>query len=568
MNRSEIKNILETILADTEDIQDPVVQKNQMVLLNLVECLVGKLDALQTTVQQYKNEINRLKGEQGQPNIRPQKKDDDNQDPNSTNHSSEEERKAGEPKSKKKKKRKKRDYITIDQTIDCTVNRSELPEDAISKGFTTRIVQDLEIKTNNVEFRQEVFYSPSQNKTFTASLPPGYTGDFGPSVRSLILSLYHDGKMTQKNIKNFFNTFGIQLSKSTVSRLLIEKHEIFHQEKQDIINAGLKSTPYQQTDDTSARVNGKNHYAHILCNPFYTAYFTTPKKNRLTVLGVLCQGELKFAFNQKSLELMEQLGLKNNNLSKLQAMFKNDTILSRCEVGQLLEQLFPASKKKKHKKNKQVILDASAIAFYRDSQYAIDFLICDDAPQFNLITKYKVLCWIHEGRHYKKLNPVVSKHKILLDDFITAFWGFYAKLIDYKGDPKQELAIKLFDGFDKLFSTKTGYDDLDDRIVKTLAKKEQLLLCLQFPFLPLHNNDSELGARVKARDRDIHLQNRNEKGTKSKDSFATITETARKLSVNAYQYFHDRITRAFKMPSLASLIEQHNQPSPPVLDTS
>ena len=143
--------------------------------------------------------------------------------------------------------------------MNCSVNRSELPEDAVSKGFTTSIIQDLEIKTNNIAFQREVFYSPSQNKTFTAPLPPGYSGGFGPGVRSLSLSLYHDGKMTQKNLKNFFNKFGIQLSKSSVSRQLIEGHEIFHQEKQDIIYAGFKSTPYQQTDDTSARVNRKNH---------------------------------------------------------------------------------------------------------------------------------------------------------------------------------------------------------------------------------------------------------------------------------------------------------------------
>ena len=482
-----------------------------------------------------------------------------------TNHSSEAERKSTK---RKRKRKKKRDYIKIDQTIDCAVNKSELPEDAVSKGFNTSIVQELEIKTNNIAFRREVFYSPSQNKTFIAPLPPGYSGGFGPGVRSLSLSLYHDSKMTQKNLKRFFNTFGIYLSKSTISRLLTEKHDLFHQEKQDIINAGLKSTPYQQTDDTSARVNGKNYYTHILCNSLYTAFFTVPKKDRLTVLDVLCQGELKFTFNQESFELMEQLGLHNNNLSMLKEMTSNHTELTHCEVKQLLNQLFPNPKK--HKKNRKIILDASAIVFYRHSAYAIDFLVCDDAPQFNLITKHKVLCWVHEGRHYKKLNPIVSKHKMILDDFITDFWDFYAQLLDYKTHPKKELTIQLSHKFDTLFSKKTGYDDLDDRIAKTFSKKDKLLLCLAFPFLPLHNNGAELGARVKARDRDIHLQNRNEKGTQAKDTFATITETARKLSVNAYQYFYDRITRAFQMPSLASLIEQHAlQPSPPIIvDTS
>ena len=62
--------------------------------------------------------------------------------------------------------------------------------------------------------------------------------------------------------------------------MLTDDLEEFYQEKADIITAGLQSTRYQHLDDTGARVNGKNHYTHILCNPFYTAYFTVPRKDR------------------------------------------------------------------------------------------------------------------------------------------------------------------------------------------------------------------------------------------------------------------------------------------------
>jgi hypothetical protein len=80
---------------------------------------------------------------------------------------------------------------------------------------------------------------------------------------------------------------------------------------------------------------------------------------------------------------------------------------------------------------------------------------------------------------------------------------------------------------------------------------------LQHPELPLHNNDSELGARVQARYRDISFQTKNLKGTECKDTFMTIVETARKLGVNVCNYIFDRISNKFKMPSLASLIEAH-----------
>ncbi len=81
--------------------------------------------------------------------------------------------------------------------------------------------------------------------------------------------------------------------------------------------------------------------------------------------------------------------------------------------------------------------------------------------------------------------------------------------------------------------------------------------------MPLHNNPAELGARVQARMRDINLQTISKNGTKSKDSFATIFETARKLGVNAFHYVEDRISKTFDMPSLADLIHQQSRSAEP-----
>ncbi len=63
----------------------------------------------------------------------------------------------------------------------------------------------------------------------------------------------------------------------------------------------------------------------------------------------------------------------------------------------------------------------------------------------------------------------------------------------------------------------------------------------------------------------------NEKGTKAKDTFATIVQTANKLGVNIYHYLHDRISKKFAMPSLADLISEKNQideKSQEIFDTS
>ena len=50
------------------------------------------------------------------------------------------------------------------------------------------------------------------------------------------------------------------------------------------MDAGLNSSAWQHMDDTCTRVHGKNHHCHVFCNPLYADYFTTPGKDRLTII--------------------------------------------------------------------------------------------------------------------------------------------------------------------------------------------------------------------------------------------------------------------------------------------
>ena len=109
--------------------------------------------------------------------------------------------------------------------------------------------------------------------------------------------------------------------------------------------------------------------------------------------------------------------------------------------------------------------------------------------------------------------------------------------------------------FDELFSTRTGYAALDDRIAKTAAKKEELLTVLSEPSVPLHNNASELQARVSARRRDVSLHSRSAHGARAMDIFTTIVQTCKLLGISAYAYLRDRLGQRFALPSLAKSIQ-------------
>jgi hypothetical protein len=99
--------------------------------------------------------------------------------------------------------------------------------------------------------------------------------------------------------------------------------------------------------------------------------------------------------------------------------------------------------------------------------------------------------------------------------------------LKYKREPIPDKKEELSKRFDALFATTTDYEELNERILKTLAKKTALLQVLELPLLPLHNNAAELGARVQARVRDVSFQTRSEKGTLIKDTFMTINQTAK-----------------------------------------
>jgi hypothetical protein len=206
-------------------------------------------------------------------------------------------------------------------------------------------------------------------------------------------------------------------------------------------------------------------------------------------------------------------------------------------------------------------MEAGAIAAYHNQKEfpVVKALLSDAAPQFKKLTEEQALCWIHDGRNYKKLVPVVPLHKKELEDFRRQYWNYYGKLLQFKQKPSQENAEKLSDKFDRLVSSKTNYDALNELITKTREIKSELLLTLKYPEVPLHNNAAELGAREQVRKRDVSLHTMTEEGTRANDTFSTIVQTAKKLEVSVYEYLNDSVSKAFKMSSLAEVIGKKAQ---------
>lgn len=159
-------------------------------------------------------------------------------------------------------------------------------------------------------------------------------------------------------------------------------------------------------------------------------------------------------------------------------------------------------------------------------------------------------------RHYAKLRPQVPHHQALLDDVRKNYWTFYRALLAYREAPGQEERARLADAFDTLVDRETGYEALDDRIVKTADKRAQLLAVLDHPNIPLHNNDMEPGARRRVRKRDVSFGPQSRAGARARDTFQTLAATAARLGVSFFHYLRDRLVSPDTTPSLAERIAE------------
>jgi hypothetical protein len=265
-------------------------------------------------------------------------------------------------------------------------------------------------------------------------------------------------------------------------------------------------------------VGGEFWHTHILCNPFYTLYATHPHKDRLTIVAVLQNvrtEELRFRFDATTRRWLAEWELPQVWQERVAAL--GDRTLTATELKTMLDAWFGED----HEPQTRLDIEqAAAIVYYRQQTDV----------------------------------PVVPSHAASLKTFQTRYWDYYAKLQRYRDGPSPALAAALRAEFETLFTTQTGYAALDDRIAKTRGKQAELLTVLNHPEVPLHNNGSELGARVSARRRDVSLHSRSQRGARAMDIFTTIVQTCKKPGVSAYRYLRARLLQLPDNPRLADLI--------------
>lgn len=538
--------ILQSIDPDT--LPDAQLRPTLRLLLSIVEELVVAVEAVKAENRELRDEINRLKGEHGTPRVPPRKPP-----AGGGNVSSEQERREPRP----WRKGAKQDQLTITRTERLMVDPARLPADAVRNGIDAVVVQDLMLRVDTIRFEREVWYSRSERRRIMAPLPPGYAGQFGPGLKALAQALHFGANVTEAKLVELFRHAGVVVSHGFLAGLLASDgapDDPFTAEARAVEQAGLASSPWQHLDATGTRVDGEPWNCHVLGNPLFTAYHTTPTKDRLAVVDVLqgCPLERGYQLNAAADRYLDRVGLSPTARGRL-ADWPRDRNLDEATVTKLLAvhrlELGPQQQTR--------IREALALgaAHARDDWPRVTTLVCDDAAAFRLVTDDLALCWVHEGRHYKKLVAYLDIHRRALDRVRDEFWTYYRELRTYREHPTAAERTRLTMRFETLFGQVTGFRLLDERLAKTREKQASLLRVLDHPELPLHNNPAELAARRRVRKRDASFGPRSLAGLRAWDTFQTLAATTQQLGVSFLAYLVDRWTQAGQIPPLADILQ-------------
>jgi hypothetical protein len=181
-------------------------------------------------------------------------------------------------------------------------------------------------------------------------------------------------------------------------------------------------------------------------------------------------------------------------------------------------------------------------------------ILSDDAGQFNVLLH--ALCWIHANRAIDKIIPFTDQAKEDLDSVKDQIWQLYEGLKAYKQNPETSDKKRLNDMFDDIFTQTTVSATLNNALKRIYNNKSELLLVLERPDIPLHNNSAENAIREYVKKRKICGSTRSESGRQCRDTFTSLKKTCRKLGVSFWQYLKDRIENIGLVPDLPDLIRQ------------
>ena len=520
----------------------------------LVKQLLARIDNLLEALQrangeigQMRDEIAVLKGQKARPKFKPSKMDEstDRQDEPGAGAATlqgEKSKRAGSA------KRSKTAQLEIHE--ERVIAPALVPSDARFKGYRDFVVQGLIIKAHNIRYRLQTWRT-REGIYLNGQLPASVQGHhFDPQLRSYVLHQHNHCHVTQPLLLEQLRQWGIDISAGQMDALLSADKALFHDEKDAILVAGLELSGCVTVDDSGARHQGKNGYVLHIGNELFGWFGSTDSKSRINFLEQLHAGSITTQVNEEALAYMHAQGL---------------SAAIREQLGQTSDQLpgTACNMKDWHKhlaslqitdaRHVRIATEGALLGSLLDKGFNPELaIVSDGAGQF--VIGLHALCWIHAERLIHKLIPINDAQRQAVARVRGQVWEFYADLKAYKRHPSPDKVAPLQARFDALFTQSTDYYTLDDLLVRLHRRKDELLLVLKRPDIPLHTNGSETDIRDYVKKRKVSGGTRSDLGRQCRDTFASLKKTCRKLGIPFWLYLLDRVSLTNAIAPLPTLI--------------
>ncbi len=377
---------------------------------------------------------------------------------------------------------------------------------------------------------------------------------FGPGLRQYIFYQHHFNRVTQGKIHKDLEEKGIAISRGEIDRILLKTAQSLESEKKDILKAGLSTAQVLQVDDTGNRKMGKNVYSTIICNDFFAYFHTSDKKNRINFLEILRGEDTSYAITKETVEYAKKQKLSEIAISLLTSHIGMAFPNNKSFQAFLKEYKFTQDDAIK------TVTEGALIGFLITQGLPNDIVILsDDAGQFNLFDH--ALCWIHAERHIRKIIPINENDRVEINHIRDLIWKYYEELKSYKIYPIPEQKELLLKRFEEIFTTKVTCDPLQKVLDSIHKNKKELLVVLDKPFTPLHNNTSEQNIRDLVIKRKVSGGSQSNDGCSARDTANSLIQTCYKLNISFWKFLMDRISMKNQISYLPELIrEKANKP--------
>jgi transposase IS66 family protein len=508
-------------------------------LLEIIRQLADRVAELEVALQEVRDENAKLKGQKPRPKISPSMLNTPGQTKDGTGKG----RRRGKP------TRPRIAQLTIHHTV--PLYATDLPEGATFRGLEAYVVQELKIESVNTKYLRARYDLPGGNSVlapFPVGVLPVEGGHFGANLIAYVLDQYHQAHVTEPVLLEQLWEYGIDISSGQLHHILTENKAAFHQEKAEVLAAGLAESSFIGTDDTGARHQGKNGYCTVICNDLFAYFESTDSKSRLNFLQVLQGDQRHYAINETTLAYWERQKLPAAPLAHL-------TEGPQEFAGDEAWQVRLADLHITDERHVRIATEGALLGglIARGVSPTLGVL-SDGAPQFVILVH--AACWIHAERPLAKLVPHNEEHRAAIEKIRTHIWELYQDLKAYREKPDEAQRPVLEARFDALVDQRTGYPNINGVLKEMRDHRADLLRVLDRPEIPLHTNAVESDIREFVKRRKISGGTRSDAGRRCRDTFASLKKTCRKLGIRFWDYLQDRVRGLGQIPRLADLIRQ------------